>query len=544
MESIFKIKELDKKELSSILYEVIDEGLVAMDIHGVICAANPSLEKLFGYNKKELLGKNINKIIPDDFIYEYINLCKANENHSNGQTFSERMELTGVRKDGSIFPMKVSLNFCTICTELVIVALISDITQLRDSLEQLKKENETAKLYLNIIGTMLLLIDKDQTVKLINKKGCEILGYGEDEILGKNWFDNFIPKENRKEAKDYFIKFISGKARHFKHYQNPVLTKSGEVRTISWHNIVVRDENGDIVETLSSGDDITEQINTEQKLLELNVKLEQKVNERTHALVESQRMYQMIARNFPNGVIYVLDKKLNYVFVEGMDIYKRGITGEMLVGTNFLKGIDIQYRTLIMNKLKSVFEGNNSNFELNLNNTTYMISATGLVDKKNKINQILLVSQDVSTLKKAEEDMRRSLEKERYLNELKTRFVSMASHEFRTPLTSIMNSVTLLSKYIDIEKNDGKSLNYIERIKTSIQHLNSILNDFLSLDKLEEGKLEINCSKFSVTQFFEEVIEEINSLIKKGQQIEYDHIGKEQVFIDKQMMFNIFNNLL
>ncbi|MDH5382376.1 MAG: HAMP domain-containing histidine kinase, partial [Cyclobacteriaceae bacterium] len=151
---------------------------------------------------------------------------------------------------------------------------------------------------------------------------------------------------------------------------------------------------------------------------------------------------------------------------------------------------------------------------------------------------------DVSTLKKAEEDMRRSLEKERYLNELKTRFVSMASHEFRTPLTSIMNSVTLLSKYIDIEKNDGKSLNYIERIKTSIQHLNSILNDFLSLDKLEEGKLEINCSKFSVAQFFEEVIEEINSLIKKGQQIDYDHIGKEQVFIDKQMMFNIFNNLL
>src|SRR5690606_36892706 len=100
------------------------------------------------------------------------------------------------------------------------------------------------------------------------------------------------------------------------------------------------------------------------------------------------------------------------------------------------------------------------------------------------------LQEQIAVRKKAEEEARKALEKERELNELKSKFVSIASHEFRTPLSTILSSSSLIKQYL--EKGDtAKAEKHADRIKSSVNHLTSILNDFLSLGKLEEGKVEV-----------------------------------------------------
>jgi signal transduction histidine kinase len=145
--------------------------------------------------------------------------------------------------------------------------------------------------------------------------------------------------------------------------------------------------------------------------------------------------------------------------------------------------------------------------------------------------------------------MQRALEKEKQLNELKSRFVSMASHEFRTPLSTILSSSTLVEKYLDKGDLDPAAIKenasrHLKRIKSSVGNLTSILNDFLSLDKLEQGKVEIKPVHFDLVKFADELIEEIQATLKKGQKILYTHSGKTDVYLDKQMLKNILYNFI
>ncbi len=122
----------------------------------------------------------------------------------------------------------------------------------------LLKEKEKLRKYLDTSAVMVVILDSDQRVALINKKGCEILGYGEEEIIGKNWFDNFLPEKVRDETRQTFSKLMSGNIEPAEYNENVVLTRSGEERLIAWYNTALRDERDSITGTLSSGGDITE----------------------------------------------------------------------------------------------------------------------------------------------------------------------------------------------------------------------------------------------------------------------------------------------
>jgi PAS domain S-box-containing protein len=130
----------------------------------------------------------------------------------------------------------------------------------------LQKERDKAQKYLDVAGVMLVAIDSEQRVGLINKKGCEILGYKEEEILAKKWFGNFLPERIRKEVRAVFEKVIQSEADAPEYYENHVLTKNGDERLIAWRNTFLRDEKGNVIATLSSGEDITERKKAEEAL--------------------------------------------------------------------------------------------------------------------------------------------------------------------------------------------------------------------------------------------------------------------------------------
>jgi PAS domain S-box-containing protein len=121
--------------------------------------------------------------------------------------------------------------------------------------------------FLDLVEIIIVVIDSDQKVGYINKKGCEILGYEKEDILGKNWFDIFLPEKIRKDLKTVFNKLMHGEIELVKYFDNVVLTKAGQERIIGWHNTVLTNERGTIIGILSLGEDITERRRTDDKFV-------------------------------------------------------------------------------------------------------------------------------------------------------------------------------------------------------------------------------------------------------------------------------------
>lgn len=155
----------------------------------------------------------------------------------------------------------------------------------------------------------------------------------------------------------------------------------------------------------------------------------------------------------------------------------------------------------------------------------------------------MILQEALHELEKSQEELNEALSKEKELNEIKSRFVSMASHEFRTPLSTVLSSAALVSKYTQTEEQDKRD-RHINRIKESVKHLNDLLEDFLSLGKLEEGKVMMKAELLKVKEFLEEACEEVSGILKKGQQIQIDHTGNNKFATDKKLFRNILINLL
>ena len=154
----------------------------------------------------------------------------------------------------------------------------------------------------------------------------------------------------------------------------------------------------------------------------------------------------------------------------------------------------------------------------------------------------LILKEALKKLEESQQELSEALSKEKQLNEIKSRFVSMASHEFRTPLSTILSSATLTSKYIRTEENDKRE-RHLKKIKDSVSHLNSLLEDFLSLGKLEEGKVSVSITSFAVREFIDDIIEEMKVIQKKEQQIICNYEGEENFTTDKRLLKNILINL-
>jgi PAS domain S-box-containing protein len=155
----------------------------------------------------------------------------------------------------------------------------------------------------------------------------------------------------------------------------------------------------------------------------------------------------------------------------------------------------------------------------------------------------MVLEEALRELGRSREDLAQALEKEKDLNELKSRFVSMASHEFRTPLTTILSSVSLISKYAE-QGEVEKQIKHIGRIKYSITHLTDILNDVLSLSKLEEGKVHISPESFSLKEAIQDAVQELKGLLKEGQEIIEVYSGPEEISSDKKILRHILFNLI
>lgn len=296
--------------------------------------------------------------------------------------------------------------------------------------------------------------------------------------------------------------------------------------------------------------DITTRKEAEQRILQANKELEEGVRARTkelkqavQALEESQHLHSLIAQNFPDGTINVLDKKLNYIFADGKEFARSGIDRTKVIGLNYISLLPQQFRPMVESELKKVFSGTPRTFEIVSRGNTYIMNAVPLYDQDKDVDRVLLVEKNITEQKRLEQDMISALKKERELNELKSRFVSMASHEFRTPLATVLSSINLVKKHAERGNQESVS-KHVNRIKSSVRNLTTILNDFLSLEKLESGKVNYNPDDFDLAELVHSVVEDIEQTAKVNQQIHVHCDDCVNVHLDEHLLRNVLFNLL
>lgn len=155
----------------------------------------------------------------------------------------------------------------------------------------------------------------------------------------------------------------------------------------------------------------------------------------------------------------------------------------------------------------------------------------------------IALEENIARLEKTREEQNQALLQEKELNDMKSRFVTMASHEFRTPLATILSSISLVNKYTSPESEE-KRTKHILRIKSAVNNMTDILNDFLNLGKLEEGKTNVDAEEFNLKNLVETITQEMQSITSGQQKIHYKYSGIETVYSDRTMIRTIIMNLV
>ena len=308
----------DPKARYEALFESANELIITTDTNGYIMRMNKKAEELLGFKKEELIGKSILILAyPEDkakFIHFWKDLLSG---------LIARYELRVLAKTGYVAHVLATGNTIKDAdgNVLEIQYNAQDISESKRAEIRLNEEKERAQQYLDIAGTMIVAISTDQRIELVNKKGLEILGYKRQEIIGKNWFDTVIPERHRSALRQLFQRIINGDLDLAQYHENAVVTKSGEERTIAWNNSLIRDRQGKIVGTLSSGLDITEKKQLEARLS------------------RSQKKYRTIVENSHDGILMLdADFHITYANKQVSDI--TGYPLEEIIGHDFREFLD------------------------------------------------------------------------------------------------------------------------------------------------------------------------------------------------------------
>lgn len=254
-------------ELSLILNSTTD-GMIGLDLEGNHTFVNEAALKMLGFSEHELIGQNGHKLWhhtkSDGSVYPF----EESTLHTHlieGKSYTQ--EDLFWRKDGTALEVEVLQN-PMIENKKIVGAVLSfhDITEKNRLKKIAKEEHELADIYLNTLGTIVVMLDTNANIININKEGCNILGGPKNKILGKNFIDTFIPENLQSEIKSVFHTLIDKNMQNREHYVNPVVDFNNETHFIRWTNNSIKDKDGNIRSIISAGVDISNEEALNQKL--------------------------------------------------------------------------------------------------------------------------------------------------------------------------------------------------------------------------------------------------------------------------------------
>ncbi len=254
---------------------------VYINTSGNFIEVNSSFCEMLGYSESELLELTFKDITHKNDLEK--DLIVYNQSREDG-TDSFTLEKKYIKKDGAILWADIFVNH--IRDEdgnwIYSIGIVNNITERKKIQDTILEQTKTMQLYLDLVDVMIVALNKQGNITLVNRKTCEVLGYGEESILGKNWFNNFVCEYDRENAIDLYLKTINKETDVVEKLQYYVVCKNGEKRMILWRRAYVYNDEKGISGLISSGEDITEII----KLEEENKKSEQ-------ALINQSKMASM-----------------------------------------------------------------------------------------------------------------------------------------------------------------------------------------------------------------------------------------------------------
>ncbi len=233
---------------------------------------NPSACRNLGFTLAELRGMTGADFAPDFPTAEkmHARFAPLLSGAVNGLSF----ETVHLRKDGTRYPVQVFMNRSLLGSRKVFVASILDITERVAAEEARKAAADRARDYFDMADVLFVVLDEDAVVTDVNDRTCDTLGYSRDGMCGRVWYEAFVPPEGADEAASRYESFVEGAGEGWELVENPILTAQGEERIIEWRTQVLRDDSGAVTGTLSAGQDVTEQRETQEELLRSHEELE------------------------------------------------------------------------------------------------------------------------------------------------------------------------------------------------------------------------------------------------------------------------------
>ena len=325
------------------------------------------------------------------------------------------------------------------------------------------KERLRAQSYLDIVGTTILSINADQTVALVNLAGCRLLGRREEDIIGKNWFDTFLPEREREDAKKSFAQEIDGSMGYSEQIERNIVTASGEERLVAWHITLIRDENQTITGTLRSGEDITERKRAEE------------------TLADSELFNRGLVENLPEYIIvYGPDGKILYV--NPATEKALGYNAKELVGTSVLSYVADEHREEVISMMKARHEGReNPAYETDIvaqDGHRRSVITKGTPVRYHDSPAFLILLIDITERKELEKEM------EYHAQELQQYSTSLATANKKLNLLSsitrhdINNQLTILTGYLAFLENkqpDPTLTEYFLRVSNAAKRISAMV---------------------------------------------------------------------
>jgi len=392
-----------------------------------------------------------------------------------GFLFTSILIITTLRFFNKYFHYSIQYVLFELILVLLLLYIVIELFQSREKLfeKTLELENEkaTAQNYLDTVNVMMLVLDASKKVKLLNRRGCEIIGYSFDEVVGKDWIENFLPIRVRTETLCVREKLKSSDEMAY-YYENLVLTKDKKERLIAWHNTPLFDKDGKFSGILCSGEDITE------------------IRRSQIELQESKEFYKTMFSSLNDAIVILHDNIVTDCNESALSLFETNKYS--LVGTNIL---DAAYsieckEDSFPNYLLLAHEGQFKSAKCSLSIYTkpheskiieFTLSKFGSTEE----NKLIMVARDIT---KRVEDERLFIihTRQAQMGEM----ISMIAHQWRQPLAVINAIATQMHLKAVIEGKD--EIEYIEnliQIETQSVHLSQTITDyrnFFSPDKLKE----------------------------------------------------------
>lgn len=513
----------NRQDILQVLSDAVAEGVVIVDQNQKIVSTNASANTMFGYAPNELIGQSLNVLIPSSYHPNHSGHFTAFFNQSEKRRMGHGRYLFGLTKNEKEFPVEVGLNPFTLYEETYVMALVTDITVRKGIEENLNLKSEA----LQAAGNGIIISDalqKDHPIIYFNPAFQELTGYLPEEILGKNC--RFLQSADTDQESIAKLREAVKKGESCQ----VTLRNYKKDGTLFWNELYInpiKNQEGLVTHYIGIQNDITKRKNAEEERNYLTKIFDNSLNE--------IYVFDFNTLKFIN-VNYGAQKNLGYSLEELKDLTPVAIKPNFSLKK--FHRLSAPLRDHVENKVE--FEA----VHLRKNGTTYPVyvslEVSMLGDRKVFIAIILDITEQKNYTQKLEKtvelrtkQLKIALENEKELNDLKTKFLSLVSHEFKTPLSGILTSSILLSKYIRGDQQENRD-KHIRIISEKVHYLNTILNDFLSIEKLETGKVSYKITSFRLSKVLNEVVYNANMLLKEGQHVKYPDNIEDLVLVQDE----------